>query len=187
MKDVFVERFFEPAIDVDALAPMSPARRRRLAEFGVVWRESLLDRNGRRMLCRFEANDEAAVRDALRREHVEHAALWAGSVCTLAWPDLSAPGAAAGTPVLVQHRIEEPVTFADLRTLRNLCEWCLETWRIRLVRMLLSNDFRHVVYLYRAPDAESVRMAHRQAGLGLDIVWPYVEVTSCLPSARGAV
>jgi hypothetical protein len=50
--------------------------------------------------------------------------------------------------------------------------------------MLLSADFKRIVYLYRAPDAESVRLAHRQAGLGLDLVWPYTEVAGCLPAGR---
>lgn len=184
MADIFVERVFDSPLRADQLEGPRMARASRLAALDVIWRESLLDRNGRRMLCRFAAPDEATVCDALRQEAVRVEALWSGSIYTPAAPSSSAPPAAGSARVLVQHRVEEPVTFADLRTVENLCAWCLETHRIALVRMLLSVDFKRIVYLYRAPDAESVRLAHRQAGLGLDLVWPYTEVAGCLPAGR---
>lgn len=186
MADVFVERLFDSPLRADELEGPRMAGASRLAARGVIWRESLLDRNGRRMLCRFAARDEAAVCEALRQEAVRFEALWSGSIYTPAAPSSLACAAAGGARVLAQHRVEEPVTFADLKTVENLCAWCLETHRIQLVRMLLSIDFRRIVYLYRAPDAESVRLAHRQAGLGLDLVWPYIEVAGCLPAGRAA-
>lgn len=184
MIDVFVERRFDPPLRRQELE-VKP-RRMHWATRGITWRESLLDRNGRRMLCRFDAPDGATLEDALRQKRVQVDAVWAGRILRL-----GAPASPATTPpgdalVLAQHRTEDPVTFADLRAVENLCEWCLEKHRIRLVRMLLSIDFTRIVYLYRAPDAESVRLAHRQAGLGLDVVWPYEEVASCLPPGRDA-
>ncbi|MBN1237753.1 MAG: hypothetical protein JXB36_04585 [Gammaproteobacteria bacterium] len=182
--DVFVERLFDPPLGTAELESMPRSRSARLSARGVTWRESFLDRSGRRMLCRFEAPDEASLRDALEQERVQVEELWAGTVHGLGGSTLAESTAAGESPVLVQHRVEEPITSSHLRTVESLCTWCLETHRIRLVRMLLSLDLRRIVYLYRAPDAESVRLAHRQAGLELDVVWPYHEVAGCLPDGR---
>lgn len=184
MTDVFVERRFDPPLRPQELD--AKPRRVDFTTRGITWRESLLDRNGRRMLCRFDAPDEATLEDALRQERVQVDAVWAGRILRLGSAAPEDAPAAGGALVLAQHRTVEPVTFAALRTVESLCAWCLDKHRIRLVRVLLAVDFRRIVYLYRAPDAESVRLAHRQAGLGLDIVWPYEEVASCLPPGRDA-
>jgi hypothetical protein len=184
--DVFVERLFDPPLRAHEIEAVLQPRRSRLTARGIEWREGFLDRSGRRMLCRFNALDEAAVRHALRLVHVEVSALWAGRAYTPGLLPVPDSTAVSSSLVLAQHQIEHPVTLADLRTVESLCEWCFETHRIRLIRILVSMDFRRIVYLYCAPDAESVRLAHRQAGLGLDHVWPYREVTSCMPPGRDA-
>ena len=36
-----------------------------------------------------------------------------------------------------------------------------------------STDGRRSLCLYRAPDAEAVRLAQHEAGLPFDVVWPF--------------
>ena len=49
--------------------------------------------------------------------------------------------------------------------------WCFEQHSVRLVRSVLSLDGRRMICLFQAPDAESVRVANRIAGLPFDRVW----------------
>ncbi len=48
---------------------------------------------------------------------------------------------------------------------------CLDTHRVRYLRTFFSNDRRRMVCIYRAPDAESVRIAQHQAGMPVDQIW----------------
>jgi hypothetical protein len=73
--------------------------------------------------------------------------------------------------VVVQRIFEKPVAFEDIQTIEDRGAWCLELHNVRFVRTYFSADRRRMVCLYEAPDAESVRLAQRQAGMPFERVW----------------
>jgi hypothetical protein len=54
---------------------------------------------------------------------------------------------------------------------------CLEAHRVRFMRTFFSSDRRRMACLYLAPDAESVRIAQRQATMPVDSVVAVQRVT----------
>jgi hypothetical protein len=180
--DVVVERNFDPPLRAEALEAAARPCGSGLAKLGITWRESLVDRHGRRMLHLFTAPSTAAVRGALRDQTIDSEDVWLAQINALASRATSDNGAL----IVAERRIALPVRLVDLRTIEHVCAWCLEKHRIRLVRMLSSADFTRIVYVFTAPDAESVRWAHRQASLPLDAVWPCREVAGSRPLADSA-
>jgi hypothetical protein len=79
--------------------------------------------------------------------------------------------AAATEYVVVEWLFPEPVTpefFAN--TLRKK-GWCLDLHRAEYVEGYLATDGLRAVCVFRAPDAESVRLANNQAGVPYASVW----------------
>jgi hypothetical protein len=60
--------------------------------------------------------------------------------------------------------------FADIQAIEAAGAWCLEAHRVTFVRTLFATDRRRMLCLYHAPDAESVRLAQRQANMPMETV-----------------
>lgn len=73
--------------------------------------------------------------------------------------------------IIVERSFDEAVEFEALQARGEKISWCLEQHRIRFVRSYLSSDKKRMICVYEAPDAESVRIANRQAELPFDCVW----------------
>ena len=131
--------------------------------YRVTWHESLLAEDGSRLVCRFDAPDTEAVRIVGRRPDVASAVAWAGTV-----HDTGREGPAN---VVVERSFPEPVTVEALQAIEDAGAWCMELHRVTFLRTLFSLDCRRMLCLYRAPDAESVRLAQHQAGMPLERVW----------------
>ncbi len=69
------------------------------------------------------------------------------------------------TEVVAELSFQTPVLQADLATMEHSCAHCFEIYRVQLVALILSRDRKRAVLLFRAPDAESVRIACRHAPL----------------------
>lgn len=132
---------------------------------GVEWRQSFLATDGRRMLCWFSAPDAESARLAFRQAGGAAGPLWPGTV-----HDGPAPAVAN---VLVERRFPAPVALAAIQAIEDAAAGCLETHRVRSVRTFLARDRRRMICLYQAPDAESVRLAQRQAGMPVERVWAF--------------
>ena len=91
------------------------------------------------------------------------ARLWTASV-----HDAPAPPAIAN--VIVERSFPAPETFERLKAIVDAKAWCLEQHRVNWARSFLSTDGRRMLCFYAAPDAESVRLAQREAGLPVDTV-----------------
>jgi hypothetical protein len=65
------------------------------------------------------------------------------------------------------------VNLADIQAIADAGAWCLESHNVQFVRTFFSADHKRMVCMYRAPDAESVRIAQVQAGMPLEQVWAY--------------
>jgi hypothetical protein len=135
----------------------------------VHWNRSLLSSDGRDLICHFSSADAESVRIALRALGAQRASVWA---CTVR----DAPGfedeELALAKVLVSSTFEAPVGFDEL-AVQGDGAVCLQHHRVHVVRTLLSTDRRRMISLCRAPDAESVRIALREAKAPVERVWAF--------------
>lgn len=74
--------------------------------------------------------------------------------------------------VVVERTFDEPVDLEALQRREDERAWCLEAHSVRFLRTFFALDRRRMLCLYEAPDAESVRLAQRKAGLPFDLAWP---------------
>ena len=173
MTELFLERSFNPPIqpaDVVALALEAGSC---FNTHRVEWNVSLLSKNGQKMFCWFSAPDMESARIAMRQSDIDARVLWSGSVHDK--PGLTKDGLAAAN-VLVERRFDNSVTLQEIQEIEDAGIWCLETRDVSFVRTFFSADQKRMICLYRAPDAESVRLAQRQAGVPFDQAWAFQAV-----------
>lgn len=48
---------------------------------------------------------------------------------------------------------------------------CFDLYQVKFLRSYMSPDMKRVICLFEAPDAESVRVANRQAGVPFERAW----------------
>lgn len=172
MTDMMLERSFDPAMDRDGVLAMAARSEGCFSLYRVDWNQSFLARDGKRMLCWFSAPDAESVRQAMRQMDVPEV-VWAGKVIDSAAAD--APTWQQAN-VLVERSWESPVELGDIQALEDAGAHCLETHRVKFARTFFSLDQKRMICLYEAPDAESVRLAQRQAGMPVDAVWACSQV-----------
>jgi hypothetical protein len=170
MSDVFVVRAFDPPLSDESFEAMAGAAAGCLDLYRVQWRRSLLSADGRRMVCWFSAPDAESTRLALRKAGSHDAAPWPGTVH-------DAPGAGAPSPdaanVVVERSFAQPVALEEIQAVEDAGASCLQARNVSFAQTFFSRDRRRMICLYRAPDAESVRDAQRQAGMPVDRVWSF--------------
>ena len=168
MTDVIVERSWEPPLTAVAIQQMVESSGGCLATHRCAWHGSLLSADGHELVCHFSAPDAESIRIALHEAGSPRGRVWACTVHDA--PGAAGPGQLAGN-VLVSRSFGEPVHLAEIQAIEDAGAGCLETHRVRFVRSYFSVDRKRMLCLYRAPDAESVRIAQREAGMPLDRVW----------------
>ena len=136
--------------------------------YQVAWQGSFLSADGRTMVCSFVAPDLESARVALRKTGADTRRLWAASV-----HDAPSPG---NPNVIVERSFPAPDTFERLKAIVDTKAWCLEQHRVNWARSFLSTDGRRMLCFYGAPDAESVRLAQREAELPVDAVWGFQRI-----------
>lgn len=70
--------------------------------------------------------------------------------------------------VVVERSFE---TTEDGKALLDADASCLDLYKVKLVRSYMSPDMKRVICIFEAPDAESVRVANRQAGAPFERAW----------------
>lgn len=170
MTQVIVERQWdEPRTDAD-LQNMVDTTEGCLANHRCRWHGSLLSADARDLVCHFSGPDAESVRIALRQ---------AGSIEMRAWASTihDAPGFTNAdlekANVLVAREFDEPTDFDALQALEDAGKGCLDLHRVRFVRTYFSRDRKRMICLYEAPDAESVRIAQREATMPVDRIWSF--------------
>jgi hypothetical protein len=165
MADVFVEWNIE--------TPLSECDVRRLTDDGNGCRDlykvrlqgSLLDEQGRRLICHFRAPDAESVRMALRCVGAHIDLLWTGTI-----HDKSKR--ATGN-VVVEYTLSRSVLAdTDKAIDATATEW-RETYGFQLARAIISRDRKRMICLYEAPDAASIRLAQFLNDSPTTTVWPY--------------
>lgn len=173
MTDAFLERSFDPPLTESRVLAMASEAGGCFANYRVDWSFSLLSTDGSRMVCWLRAPDAEAVRQALREAGGDHSVVWPGTIHDSPAPD--APGIESAN-VLVTRTFDSPVTLDEIQAIEDAGAWCLENHNVKFVRTFFSLSRKRMICLYRAPDAESVRSAQRQAEMPVDAVWAFQRV-----------
>lgn len=170
MSQILVERHWDdPLTDADIQATFESASGC-LARHRCDWVGSLLSADGHELFCHFTAPDAESVRVALYEAGSPRGSVWPGTIHDA--PGFT-PAALAQANVLVSRRFEQPVLLADIQAIEDAGAGCLDTHRVRFVRTYFSADQKRMMCLYHAPDAESVRIAQREAGMPMERVWAF--------------
>jgi hypothetical protein len=173
MTDMILAREFDEPLSKEDVMAMALESGGCFSLYRVDWNQSFLAADGKRLLCWLTAPDAESARQALRQSGVGTHELWPGTLHD---------SAAAEAPswdeanVVVERSWDEPATLDDIQAIEDAGAQCLETHRVRFARTFFSLDKKKMVCLYRAPDAESVRLAQRQAGMPLQAVWTCAQV-----------
>jgi hypothetical protein len=168
--EVFLQRSFDPPLTEDAFYERLREATGCFDLYRVHWRQSLLSTDGRRMICWLSAPDTESTRLALRKAGSHDDSPWPGSVHDS--PAADAPPADTAN-VVVERSFDEPVTIEEIQAIEDAGASCLETHQVTFLRTFFSRDRKRMVCLYRAPDAEAVRVAQRMAGMPVDAVWSF--------------
>jgi hypothetical protein len=174
MTHVIVERQWEePRTDAD-LQQMVENSAECLARHRCDWNGSLLSADRRDLVCHFTGPDTESIRIALRQAGSPYSKAWAATIH-------DAPGFDDAdlerANVLVARRFEEPADFEAIQAIEDAGKGCLDVHRVRFVRSFFSRDRKRMICLYEAPDAESVRMAQREAAMPVERAWSFQRVT----------
>jgi hypothetical protein len=167
MTEIFVERQWDPPITATDIERMVATSDECLARNRCVWRGSLLSADGSELFCHFSAPDAESVRVALHEAGSPRGSAWPATIHDAA--DFT-DAAFAQANVLVDRRFEQPAVLAEIQAIEDAGAGCLQTHRVRFVRTYFSSDRKRMMCLYRAPDAESVRIAQREAGMPVERV-----------------
>lgn len=176
MTDVFLERSFRPAIEPAHVIGMAVQGIDCFMLHRADWLGSLLATDGGRMVCWFQAPDAEAIRAAMRQAspkidmpaEASTRGLWAGTVHRPA----SRPEPADNlTQVLVERQFEAPVTFESIQAMEDAGAWCLEAHDVQFLATFFAMDYKRMLCVYQAPDAEAVRLAQRQVGMPVASIW----------------
>ena len=165
MEWVIVERDMPRAVNFDDIRELR-ARLQGCADiYRVEYLRAYLSRDGRRLDCVFRAPDAESVRTANRNGDAPFSHVYSATIHGPE-PDLVRPD--SGELVLVTRSWAEPVQFDDVQALEDAFAWCLQQHRVKFLRSYFAKDRKRMLCLYAAPDAESVRIANRTAGLPFD-------------------
>lgn len=168
--DVILERSWDPPMTEADMRVMATTPHDCFALYRVAWRGSMLSADGRDLVCHFSAPDAESARVALQQDGVDVTGLWPGTIHD--GPGVSGDEIPSGN-VAVTRRFDEPVAFARIQALEEGAAACLELHRVRFLRSFFSSDRRRMICVYRAPDAESVRLAQRDAKMPVEKVWSF--------------
>jgi hypothetical protein len=175
MTDLFLERKFEPAITPAEVMEMVTQSVDCFGMHRVEWINSYLSIDGRRMFCWFRAPDMESARIALRQADADISVFWSGGVHDK--PGLDADDIATAN-VLVQRSFDEGTSLQTIQDIEDAGIRCLEVRNVSFKRTFHSVDRKRMICLYHSPDAESVRVAQREAGVPVEDVWPFISVNS---------
>ncbi len=170
MTDVVLERRFDPPLTIEEFAASAAAQAGCFDLYRVDWQRSLMSKDRRRLVCWFRGVDVESVRTALRMNDVDTRVLWGGSYHEA--PELAAD-ALATVNVAVERQFDEPTSLDEIQAIEDAGATCLEMRSVEFVCTLFSADRTRMICLYRAPDAESVREAQREAGMPFESIWAF--------------
>ena len=170
MTELFLERTYESPITPADLLEMVTASSDCLGMHRVSWVRSYLSTDGRRLFCWFRAPDMESARIAMRQAGADISEFWSGSVHDK--PGLDENDIFSAN-VLVMRIFDDGTPLQVIQDIEDAGIRCLETRNVNFKRTFHSADQKRMICLYHSPDAESVRVAQREAGVPFADVWPF--------------
>jgi len=170
MTEVLVERHAERPLNEADLVQMRDDAVNCSNIHRVNRHSTLLSADGRQLLCHFSSPDLESVRLVIKAQRPLPAEVWACRVRDAA--GLTAAELAQAN-VLASWRFTAPVALEELAPVDASAAVCLHNHRVRLLRTFVANDRRRVLGLFQAADAESVRLALREAEPPASCVWAF--------------
>jgi hypothetical protein len=166
--DVVIERHWDPPLSEADLFAMFSGAEDCLAMHRCVWQSSWLSIDGHELSCHFRCPDAESLRIAMHQAGSPRGRVWVSTVH-------DAPGCGpvelATANVLVSRSFDEPVAFERIQALEDAGLGCFQIHRVDFLRSYFSVDRKRMLCLYRAPDAESVRVTQQMAGMPVERVW----------------
>jgi len=179
MTEVLVERHMEEPLSDQALAIMSALGRGCLDLHRVNWHRTLLSADRHELVCHFTAADLESVRMVVKAQGPMRGKVWScGSRDT---PGLSTEELARAN-VFASWSFDEPVALEELESIDASAAVCLRNHRVRFLRSFVASDRRRVIGLCLAADAESVRIALRDAQRPVERVWAFQQFHPLRPT-----
>jgi len=172
---VFVERTFDRRHSVADVLSLQRESGWHFDLYNIEWRASLLAANGRTMVCWFVAPDEESVRVALEQIGTHVDKLWSGTVYE--------PRESVVPNVLVARSFDEAVMIEKIQAIGDAGAPCMRMHHVRYAQTFFSLERRRMLCLYEAPDAESVRLAQREASMPVDAVWAFTRISRHMMSS----
>ena len=136
----------------------------------VQFRESLLDDEGRRLICHFRAPDAESVRMALRCVGANIDFLWSGTIHE--GPEQEVAN------VVVERKMSRSILTDTIKAIDGIASEWTDLYGFRLTRTIVSHDGTRLFCLYKAPDAESISLAQSQNDSLSTTIWPCRRFTS---------
>jgi len=168
MTDVLVERFWEKGLSGEDLRSIFESSAGCLAAHRCEWQGSLLSTDRHDLFCHFTGPDAESVRIALHEAGSPRGRVWPCTVHDA--PGFTDQGLMQANAI-VSRSFDQPVVLADIQAIEDAGAGCLETHRVRFVRTFFAKDRKRMLCVYQAPDAESVRIAQREARMPVERVW----------------
>jgi uncharacterized protein DUF4242 len=165
---VVVERTFEYPVQFKDIHAIDGSGSWCRSSQGLRFLKTLFSRDRLRMLCLYEAPDVETVRVAEGQARTTFDRAW-----TCSQLQIGSPGdpSSAAEYVVVERRFPQPVTPEFFANALREKGWCLDLHRTEYVEGYLATDGLQAVCVFRAPDAESVRLANNQAGVPYAKIW----------------
>ena len=165
MSIVVVERSFAEPLDFARIRAID--RGDCLRRHGARSLYNLFARDGRHLVCVYEAPDAEAVRAAQDPSLLPYDRVWSAQKIAIA-PAQTDPRYES---VVVQRELPTPVTREVAEAFASDPTGCMSRNRCSVVQSLLSLDGLRMICVYRAPDAESVRNANVQIAAPFIRAW----------------
>jgi len=165
---VLVERRFEQPVRFEDIQSLETAGSNWLQIRSVRFLKTFFSRDGRRMLCLYEAPDAESVRDAESQAKVPFNSAW---TCVHLQSSFTPTRDFPAEYVVVERLFPNAVTPDFVSNALRQSGWCLDLHGAEYVESFLGNDGHRMVCLFRAPDAEAVRRANQQGGVPYTEVW----------------
>jgi hypothetical protein len=139
-----------------------------LDAYGVRFIKTFFSKDGLRMLCLYQAPDAESVRKAETQARVPYERAW---TCEHIQGLAPAEGGTPGEYVVAERFFTEPVTRESILQGMQQGSSCFDLRRVQHVESFLGGGGHRMVCLFRAPDAEAVRVANRQANAPATAIW----------------
>lgn len=168
---VVVERVFDAPVEFAAIQAIEDRGAWCLTMHGVRFLRTWFSKDRLRMVCLYEAPDAESVRIAQRTAGMPVRRVWAAALHAGGEEGPGAPGGGPGEIVVVERSFAEPLSAEAVGSLLAAGQECLPRHDVTYVAGHLAADGRRMICVFRAPDAESVRIANRRAGVPFDRAW----------------